>query len=160
MKIKTILILIFTVVILSGCTKNKSSLPKPSPSPVAGNNKDAHGCISSAGFTWCETKNTCLRTSEKECFANVHDEIKFLLAKKYHKPLNQVTITISRRDDNYASGSVLFGQSGLGESGLFLARKKENNWELVFDGNGSINCNKMQKEYGFPDTILKPNFCN
>ncbi len=34
---------------------------------LVGNDKDEHGCIGSAGYTWCEVKNKCLRTWEEEC---------------------------------------------------------------------------------------------
>ncbi|HRZ34720.1 MAG TPA: hypothetical protein P5276_02995 [Candidatus Paceibacterota bacterium] len=34
---------------------------------VVGGDKDEHGCIGSAGYTWCEVKNKCLRSWEEEC---------------------------------------------------------------------------------------------
>lgn len=34
---------------------------------MVGNDKDEHGCIGSAGYTWCEVKNKCLRTWEEKC---------------------------------------------------------------------------------------------
>ena len=37
------------------------------PSPIVGGDKDIHGCIGSAGYTWCATKNKCLRTWEEKC---------------------------------------------------------------------------------------------
>ena len=35
--------------------------------PIVGNDRDAHGCIGSAGYTWCEAKQKCLRTWEEPC---------------------------------------------------------------------------------------------
>lgn len=35
--------------------------------PVVGGDKDAHGCIGSAGYTWCEVKQKCLRSWEEKC---------------------------------------------------------------------------------------------
>jgi hypothetical protein len=35
--------------------------------PIVGNDKDEHGCIGSAGYTWCEIKNKCLKTWEEKC---------------------------------------------------------------------------------------------
>jgi len=32
-----------------------------------GCDRDAHGCIGSAGYTWCEAKQTCLRVWEEDC---------------------------------------------------------------------------------------------
>lgn len=34
---------------------------------VVGGDRDAHGCIGSAGYTWCEAKQKCLRTWEEPC---------------------------------------------------------------------------------------------
>ncbi len=34
---------------------------------VVGGDKDAHGCIGSAGYTWCAEKNTCIRSWETYC---------------------------------------------------------------------------------------------
>ncbi|MFA5368743.1 MAG: hypothetical protein WC303_01895 [Candidatus Paceibacterota bacterium] len=36
-------------------------------SQIVGGDKDEHGCIGSAGYTWCEAKNKCLRLWEEEC---------------------------------------------------------------------------------------------
>ena len=35
--------------------------------PVVGGDKDAHGCIGSAGYSWCEAKQKCLRSWEEKC---------------------------------------------------------------------------------------------
>jgi hypothetical protein len=35
--------------------------------PMVGNDRDAHGCIGSAGYSWCETKKKCLRPWEEVC---------------------------------------------------------------------------------------------
>ena len=34
---------------------------------VIGGDKDEHGCLISAGYSWCEEKKKCLRTWEEEC---------------------------------------------------------------------------------------------
>jgi len=34
---------------------------------VVGNDSDAHGCKGSAGYTWCEEKQKCLRSWEEKC---------------------------------------------------------------------------------------------
>jgi len=105
----------------------------------------------------CESKQKCLRIWEEEC---VEKEIQIILAEKYQKDIDDVNITVNRSNDNYAAGSVLFGQGGPGEGGMFLAAKIDNQWQVVFDGNGSIDCDKMRNEYQFPDEILQPNFCD
>ena len=90
---------------------------------------------------------------------NVQLQIESLLATKYNKSVSDVKVTIAKQDDNYVAGSVTFDKGGPGEVGLVLAAKIKDVWTLVYDGNGSIDCNKMRQVYKFPDSILKPNYC-
>ena len=39
----------------------------PTVPPIVGNDRDAHGCIGSAGYSWCAIKNKCLRVWEEKC---------------------------------------------------------------------------------------------
>lgn len=158
-------ILLFTVILIlvlvGGGYFLLNNKNEPEQATTVGGDRDAHGCIGSAGYSWCEVKNKCLRIWEEPCeVENVGGEIQKILAKKYNKTPEEVKITISKQDGDFAGGSVLFGQGGLGEGGIFLARKAAGVWEVVFDGNGSIDCAKMRQTYGFPDSILKPNFCD
>jgi hypothetical protein len=34
---------------------------------LMGGDRDSHGCIGSAGYTWCESKQKCLRIWEEPC---------------------------------------------------------------------------------------------
>ena len=36
---------------------------------IVGGDKDSHGCIGSAGYTWCQAKNQCIRSWEQYCTA-------------------------------------------------------------------------------------------
>jgi hypothetical protein len=47
--------------VLSGCTQSN---------PIVGGDKDEHGCIPSAGYSWCEEKQKCLRVWEENCTVN------------------------------------------------------------------------------------------
>jgi len=49
----------------SACIDNKCNVV--CPRPLVGNDRDEHGCIGSAGYTWCEEKQKCLRTWEENC---------------------------------------------------------------------------------------------
>jgi len=51
------------VLLTMGCTQ-------PSPGPIVGNDSDAHGCKASAGYSWCEAKQKCLRPFEEACQGN------------------------------------------------------------------------------------------
>lgn len=128
--------------------------------PILGGDADEYGCIGSAGYSWCEPKSKCLRIWEETCYTSIEQEVQYILAKKYSQPVEEVKVTISKQTGDFASGSVLFGQGGPGEGGMFLAVKIDNIWQVVFDGNGSVDCEKMRQEYKFPDEILIPNFCD
>lgn len=54
---------------LSGCPQRPESPPDgllaDTPKPVAvGGDRDAHGCIASAGYAWCESERACVRPWE------------------------------------------------------------------------------------------------
>lgn len=40
------------------------------PGTLVGSDQDSHGCIPSAGYSWCEEKQKCLRTWEENCSAS------------------------------------------------------------------------------------------
>ena len=42
--------------------------------PLLGGDRDEHGCIGSAGYSWCEAKQKCLRIWEEKCEATTTDE--------------------------------------------------------------------------------------
>jgi len=37
------------------------------PGPIVGGDGDKHGCIGSAGYSWCEVKGKCIRIWEEKC---------------------------------------------------------------------------------------------
>jgi len=39
----------------------------PGGENIVGGDHDEHGCIGSAGYTWCEEKQKCLRVWEEPC---------------------------------------------------------------------------------------------
>ncbi len=41
--------------------------PCPGEQDMVGNDRDEHGCIGSAGYSWCEEKQKCLRIWEEPC---------------------------------------------------------------------------------------------
>jgi len=56
----------------SGCSVPRkyiydSSCLATSTIPIVGGDKDIHGCIGSAGYSWCAVKNKCLRVWEEKC---------------------------------------------------------------------------------------------
>ncbi|NMC51162.1 hypothetical protein GYA54_00335 [Candidatus Kuenenbacteria bacterium] len=86
--------------------------------------------------------------------------IKEILSRKYKKAIDEVRVSITRRDEAHLAGSIKFGAEEQAEGGLFLAVKIDDQWQVVYDGNGSVDCEKMKNEYGFTEGILRPNFCD
>lgn len=66
---------------------------------------------------------------------------------------DMVGITIEAKTDTHARGMVELGE-GPGNSGGFLAAKVDGAWVIVFDGNGSYECDLLE-EYGFPESMKK-----
>jgi hypothetical protein len=56
---KTILITSL-IALFTSCANNKNT----SSAPKAGSDRDTHNCIASAGYTWSELKNDCVRSWE------------------------------------------------------------------------------------------------
>ena len=46
-----------------------SNISTTTTSNIVGGDKDEHGCLGSAGYSWCEVKNKCLRVWEEKCIA-------------------------------------------------------------------------------------------
>lgn len=164
MKKKILITVVVAIVLISGGFIAYKSLVKKSsqsiPQNLLGGDRDEHGCIGSAGYMWCETSGKCVRPWEESCEINAREAIRDFLANKYGRPSDEVKVTMTKEEGLFASGSVVFGKGGPGEGGVFLAWNNNGNWEVVFDGNGNVDCEMMRTGYGFPDTILKPNYCD
>ncbi|MBL7814555.1 MAG: hypothetical protein JNL70_06085 [Saprospiraceae bacterium] len=64
------ILLASAVLFLASCSNMKSQKeqtppPPPPPAPaMTGGDRDEHGCIGSAGYTWSTVRNECIRTFE------------------------------------------------------------------------------------------------
>ena len=73
--VPVIIAIVALLAIGGGYAYYKSNNVKTTPlSPVpniennlVGSDKDSHGCIGSAGYSWCAVKNKCLRVWEEKC---------------------------------------------------------------------------------------------
>lgn len=61
------IILIVVLIVLAAAILNIYKNTPENNLPLLGGDRDSHGCIGSAGYTWCEAKNKCLRLWEEEC---------------------------------------------------------------------------------------------
>lgn len=119
--------------------------------PTSDNEKTTQDILNTFTFSNPHSSPTSNKTTEQA--------IQSLLATKYNRPLSDVKVTVTKEVQGFAKGSVLFGQVGPGEGGMWLALLG-NGWAVVWDGNGNVDCDKMRQEYGNPDTILKPDLCD
>jgi len=90
---------------------------------------------------------------EETTIVSKEEAIRNLFAGKYDKDLSEISITIDKEEGNYVAGGVAFGEGGPGEGGHFLAVKDDNQWKLVYDGNGSIPCDGVDL-YEFPSHMV------
>ncbi len=65
MKILVGILVFASLLVLFGCIEPQQ------PIHLVGNDTDAHGCIPSAGYTWCDAKQKCIRPWEENCTAPI-----------------------------------------------------------------------------------------
>jgi len=53
----------------SAVDQSLTSASENATTTIVGNDRDTHGCIGSAGYSWCAVKNKCLRVWEEKCQA-------------------------------------------------------------------------------------------
>ena len=75
--LKGLVLTLGLVLALGGCaTSDEPGANSPSPT---GSDRDAHGCIGSAGYAWCERTSRCERPFElapKAGFENTPEQFK------------------------------------------------------------------------------------
>lgn len=164
MEKKNYLIIALAVLLVSGLiiagayayrqSGNRTEIEKGAD--LSGEQKDEHGCLIAAGYSWCEAKEKCLLIQEEACAVAPEptesdiNAIQQVFIEKYQKSEGEVQIAIEKFDGNYARGGVKFATLGqFGEGGIFLAYKENGAWKLAFDGNGMISCLEMAN-YNFP----------
>ena len=150
------ILFILSLFLLIGCANNKQVINQNTNQPIVGGDRDAHGCIGSAGYSWCEAKNKCLRIWEEDCLSQ--ENIRSILASKYNKSTSDIFINITKETAQYAAGSISFTPVR-GEGGVFLAAKINDKWQIVYSGNGSIDCVMIKQKYNFPVDMLH-GFCD
>jgi hypothetical protein len=73
------------------------------------------------------------------------DALRAALAAHLGRDVNSLTITISQNTGTHARGGV--------DNGYFLAAKINDQWQIVADGQGAIDCN-IVAQYGFPASMV------
>lgn len=90
------------------------------------------------------------KESEEESDESIIESLKLLFAQKYEKRIEDITVTISKREGNYLTGGVKFAGEIAGS--YVLAAKVNNAWKIVFDGNGNWTCDVVDV-VDFPSTL-------
>ena len=77
--------------------------------------------------------------------------IKQALVAKHGSNANQLNITVSKIERNYAQGGAsVINQGG----GMWFATKVNSAWKLVWDGNGVILCSDLMAYPDFPTNMI------
>jgi hypothetical protein len=133
------------------------SVMNPRENSRVGSDRDEHGCIGSAGYVWCESKQKCLRAWEEQCQTvqisegdNLKQAVKQQIVAKHGDNASELTIDVSKISGGYAKGSA----SAAGGGGLWFAAKVNNAWKLVWDGNGIILCTDLSDYPDFPKSMI------
>lgn len=117
--------------------ENKTAVLSPTPSGIQ-------------SFTPTpETQPTPTGTATK----TDEEMIKASLVKKHGWNPDDIVVTVSKNDGQFARGSVKEKSSEVG-GGMFLAKKTGGQWEIVFDGNGIPDCTELKTTYLFPQDLL------
>lgn len=156
-KIIVIILVLVSGLVVSGCTVNINTDNNPLPTTVptveltvaptqgqiVGGDGDEHGCIGSAGYSWCALKNKCLRIWEEPC----EDEEKAIIeAVAKSEGIPESDIKVSQKTTTHAKG----GMTGA----MFLVVKKNGEWIVDYAGNGVADCKKLKAD-NFPIEMLK-----
>ena len=87
---------------------------------------------------------------EEDSDEAVIESLKLLFAQKYEKRIEDITVSISKREGDYLTGGVKFAGEIAG--GYVLAAKVNDAWKIVFDGNGNWTCGVVDV-VDFPSTL-------
>ena len=127
--------------------------------PILGGDADEHGCIGSAGYTWCEPLGKCVRLWEEACVAEEADTgvieaaVKEQIVAKRGEGAVGLEIVTQRMEGDYALGSARDPEPMAG-GGMWFAALVEDEWKLVWDGNGVITCDEVAPYPDFPSSMI------
>lgn len=64
--VSLVAVFILVVIGIGVWASRQPAAPLP-PAELIGGQKDEHGCLGPAGYSWCESKQKCLRVWEEPC---------------------------------------------------------------------------------------------
>lgn len=104
MSVKAISVcLVCTGALFASCgnssVKKAETTEETEKTAMVGNDKDEHGCIASAGYTWCEVQKDCIRLWEKGVRMNAVDDAGKTLFLVFSPDSTQVELFFSEEDE-------------------------------------------------------------
>ncbi len=102
--------------------------------PVLGGDKDAHGCIGSAGYTYSQIKKNCVRTFEEKIkLKEVASNGDYIAAVIFSKDKKKAEVFVKDAE----AGSVILTRAGKAKAwkkdGYVLVPFKKNGYQLKKD---------------------------
>ncbi|MFA5993016.1 MAG: hypothetical protein WC796_04890 [Candidatus Pacearchaeota archaeon] len=118
---------------------------------IVGGDKDAHGCIGSAGYQWCEEKQKCLRVWEENC-SNNNSRIKIMpetASARAIERLGQLNFTIILKE------KISQGDQGILQPYYELTAEKQGKMLGLFKVKGNVLV-QVDAENGEIVSVKKP----
>jgi len=106
---------------------------------------------SSSSSAAADSSSTSAPSVPEESDESVIETLKLLFAQKYEKRIDDIFVTISKREGDYLVGSVKFAGEDAGAH--VLAAKVNGSWKIIFDGNGMWTCDIVDV-VDFPSTLV------
>lgn len=75
-------------------------------SQIIGGQKDEHGCLPAAGYSWCGAKNVCIRQWEEYCTSAVPKTVTFVCADS-----KSIVATFYLKDDKFVDLKLSDGRN-------------------------------------------------
>ena len=97
--------------------------------------------------------NVTLASGDELEILTDEDLIKESLVLKNDWEEDEIEITVLENDGTYAKGEVNPVTPGEG-GGIWFAKLVNGEWEIVWDGNGIVNCDDLEEYPDFPATLI------
>lgn len=110
------------------------SLAFAQTTPVLGGDKDAHGCIGSAGYTYSQVKKDCIRTFEQKIkLKEVASKGDYIAAVIFSKDMKKAEVFVKDAE----GGSIVLTRAGKAKAwkkdGYVLVPFKKSGYQLKKD---------------------------
>jgi hypothetical protein len=129
---------LFCFAILLSCGENKVSTVKSNQNHLTGNDRDPHGCIGSAGYTWSVAKNKCIRTFEEGS--------RFFTYDQRTGAIDSTQVAYVVLSDDLSKAEVFFGNADKPVVMDSLAVKEGETMPFLFENKAELLALKYYKD--------------